>query len=127
MFKTQGSDADARTRYAWEFVKYITNPEVNAQICVLGSEGYVPVRVSGYESAIYQEFLTDANDPYVQTSLVLQNDIQEKGDYIVTPVFVGSSTLRDQVGTILSAVITQNQTVSQAFDAAINNAKQQFH
>ena len=127
MFKTQGEDADIRTHYAWEFVKYITNPDVNARICVLGSEGYVPVRVSGYESAIYQEFLTDSNDPYVQTSLVLQNDIQDKGDYIVTPVFVGSSTLRDQVGTILSAVITQNQTVSQAFSAAINNAKQQFH
>ena len=125
LLKTQGADADRRTHYAWEFVKYITNPDVNARICVLGSEGYVPVRTSAYESAVYQQFMNDTNDPYVQTSSILQNDID--GNYITTPVFVGSAALRDQVGTILSAVITQNQSVTQAFDSAINNAKQQFH
>lgn len=121
-----GTDDPWRTYYAWEFMKYITNPDVNSRMCVHGSEGYVPVRYSAYETQTYQTFLqNDPNDPFVLTSNILQNDIN--GNYIVTPVFVGSAELRDQVGTILNTVVTQGYTVTQAFSEAINNAKQLFH
>lgn len=114
-----------RTYYSWEFMKYLTNPEVNAKICVLGSEGYVPVRYSAYETTVYQQFMQDLTDPIAATSDILQNDIN--GNYIVTPVFVGSAQLRDQVGTILNTVCTQSISVTEAFNNAINNAKTYFH
>ena len=114
-----------RTYYSWEFMKYLTNPEVNAGICVLGSEGYVPVRYSAYETTVYQQFMQDLTDPIAATSDILQNDIN--GNYIVTPVFVGSAQLRDQVGTILNTVCTQSISVTEAFTNAINNAKTYFH
>lgn len=125
LLNSMTSDSYWRTYYAWEFCKYITNPDVNAKICVLGSEGYVPVRYSAYESAIYQQFMTDTSSAYVQTSKVLQDDIN--GHYIVSPVFVGSSELRDQVGTILANCISQGVSVTSSFDTAINAAKEQFH
>lgn len=114
-----------RTYYSWEFMKYLTNPDVNAKICVLGSEGYVPVRYSAYETTVYQQFMQDLTDPIAATSDILQNDIN--GNYIVTPVFVGSAQLRDQVGTILNTVCTQSISVTEAFTNAINNAKTYFH
>ena len=89
------------------------------------SNGYVPVRYSAYETTVYQQFMQDLTDPIAATSDILQNDIN--GNYIVTPVFVGSAQLRDQVGTILNTVCTQSISVTEAFTNAINNAKTYFH
>ena len=115
-----------RTYYSWLFIKYITNPEANARMCIR-SNGYVPVRYSGYETATYQTFLGDENNILVKASNILQDDIQ--GNYIVTPVFIGSAQLRDEMGTILNSSCPNeaNFTVTQSFDRAINNALNYFN
>ena len=116
-----------QTYYSWLLLKYLTNTEVNADMCVLGSEGYVPVRYSSYATALYTGFMNDTNDTYVKTSLVLQDDIIDNGQFINTAVFVGSSQLRDAAGGVFSSVINDGKSVSQALDDAIINAKSFFH
>ena len=127
MFHNTRNEADDywRTYYSWLFLKYLTNPEANARMCIR-SNGYVPVRYSGYETATYQTFLGDENNILVKASNILQDDIQ--GNYIVTPVFIGSAELRDEMGAILNSACPNevNTTVTQAFDRAINNALNYF-
>lgn len=116
------------TYYSWEFLKYITNPEVNAKICVLGSNGYVPVRDSAYTTSTYQMFLnSDPNNTLVKSSIVVQEDIGMDGEYIVSPVFVGSANLRDAVGGIFAAVVSEGLSVNRAITDAITQSKQFFH
>lgn len=111
---------DKRMNYAWQFAKYITNPETNVYMCVYGSEGYIPVRNSAYETDDFVQFLEEG-EIYAKTANVLLNDID--GHYLNTAVFKGSSTLRDQCGGIITSVLKQNTNVTTAFASAINATK----
>lgn len=119
------SDAvnDRAVRYAWQFAKYLTNANVNVFQCVAGSEGYIPVRYSAYETAEFQEFL-DEGEIYASSAKVLIDHIN--GNYLNTATFPGSSQLRDQVGGIISKVFLNMSSVKEAFNEAINNAKTYF-
>lgn len=48
---------EAEQRAAWEFMKYITSPEVTAEWSMLS--GYLPVRYSAEESEEYQQFVEE--------------------------------------------------------------------
>lgn len=89
---------------AWKFMKYITNGQVNAELCVNGSEGYVPVRYSAYETELFQTFMEEG-EKYAQCYNVVLHDINEDGGYLVTPTFKGSATLREECGSMLTAVL----------------------
>ena len=106
--------------YAWKFMKYITNAQVNAELCINGSEGYIPVRYSAYETAIYQQFLREG-EILADTAKILLNEID--GNYYNTDVFIGSAQLRDQVGGIVTQVLNGTKTVTQAFNDAIDFVK----
>jgi len=93
--------------YAWKFMKYITNGRVNAEICVNGSEGYVPVRYSAYETKFFQEFMEEG-ERYAMCYKVVVNDINAKAKYLVSAAFKGSATLRDSCGTMLTASLNAN-------------------
>jgi multiple sugar transport system substrate-binding protein len=114
------AENDKRMNYAWQFAKYITNPETNVYMCVYGSEGYIPVRYSAYETEDFTKFLEEG-EIYAKTADVLLNDID--GHYLNTSVFKGSATLRDQCGGIITSVLKQNTNVTTAFNAAINATK----
>ena len=114
---------DARAYYSWEFAKYLTNPDVNVYLCAWGSEGYVPVRYSAYETNIYQQFLNDG-ELLAETAKVLQNKIG--GDFLNTDVFVGSATLRDQVGGVLVQVFNGTKDTTKALTDAIDYSKNFF-
>ncbi len=105
-----------RKEYAWKFVKYITNTENNADMCYLGSEGYIPIRNSSYTSGYYKEYLEDADTFLAKTSKVVVEDIN--GRYLSTPAFKGSSAARDQVGAILANVFLDKYDVDKAFSEA---------
>ncbi len=111
---------DERVLYAWKFLKYITNADKNVQICVDGSQGYIPVRNSAYETSDYLAFLAEGED-YATTAKVLINDIA--GSYLNCAVFKGSATLRDQVGALLTNVLNGSKSVTTAFDDAISTSK----
>ena len=118
--------------YSWKFAKYITSTNINVELCVRGSEGYVPVRESSYATESFLEFL-EYGEMYATTARILSDVID--GHYLNTAVFKGSATLRTQVGAIISSVlgnkkigteITMEEAIDNAFSTAINAAKLDF-
>lgn len=110
-----------RQEFAWRLIKFLTNAETNVELCIRGSNGYVPVRYSAYESENFTAFLL-GGDIYAETASVILDDINN--NFIVTPVFKGSAELREQGGSIITSVFTdQKENITQAFDDAINETK----
>ena len=107
--------------YAWKFMKYITNGRVNAEICVNGSEGYIPVRYSAYETRFFQEFMEEG-ERYAMCYKVVVNDVKR---YLVSAAFKGSATLRNECGTMLTAALSADSKndLSGLVQSAINNTK----
>ena len=129
MFSDNGLSAERNEQtmlYAWKFMKYITNGQINAELCVNGSEGYVPVRTSAYETQFYQEFLAEEDDEYAKCARVVL-DINNNAKYLVSPAFKGSAELRDQCGSLLTAAIKANKTeIDGLIQTAIDNAYLKF-
>ena len=117
---------DATQLYAWKFVKYITNGQVNAELCVNGSEGYIPVRTSAYETTFFQEFMEEGED-YAKCYQVVVDDINIGAGYLVAPAFKGSAALRDECGTMLTAAIQADLSeIPGLIDTCMSNARQKF-
>ncbi len=98
---------DQLTLYAWKFIKYITNGEVNADLCINGSEGYVPVRYSAYDTDVFQEFM-ELGENYAKCFDVVINDINVNCKYLVSDSFKGSAALRDACESLLTAAIKKD-------------------
>lgn len=112
---------EATQLYAWKFMKYITNGQTNAELCIAGSEGYVPVRYSAYETKYFQQFMAQG-EKYAQCYKVVVDDINAEGGYLVTPCFKGSADLRDECGTLLTAALRGDDTIEKLVKKAIDNA-----
>ena len=130
IFSDNGLDHDLNEQtklYAWKFVKYITNGKVNAELCVNGSEGYVPVRNSAYETEFFQEFMAEGEN-YAKCYEVVLNDINNGAGYVVSPVFKGSAALREACGSLLTAAATAENKASipGLIDEAIDAARQKM-
>jgi len=105
---------------AWLFIKFLLQPEVTAKFA-MASGGYLPVRLSAYETEAYQEYLD--NPPLEKRSyskaanLALQ--YREQGyQFFVDPAFVGSSKVRDEVGSALVSVIVNKAEVKKRLEDA---------
>ena len=118
---------DQTTLYAWKFIKYITNGQANAELCVNGSEGYAPVRYSAYETEFFQEFM-EFGEQYAMCYDVIVNDINVNAGYLVAPAFKGSAALRDECGSLLTAAIraADKTSIPGLIDRCISNARQKF-
>lgn len=113
---------EEKLKYAWKFMKYITNEEVNADLCVNGSEGYIPVRTSAYATQTFIDFMRDG-EKYAKTAKTVIQDIN--GSYINTPVFRGSAGLRDAMAGCLADVLKSDGSdtkIKEVLDRAISNA-----
>ena len=122
MFNDRGLSQEQNDRiqlYAWKFMKYITNGKVNAEICVNGSEGYVPVRYSAYETKFFQDFMEEG-ERYAMCYKVVVNDVNSKARYLVSAAFKGSAALRNECGTMLTAAL--NAANKDAIPTLVNNA-----
>lgn len=113
--KSSGTN-DKAVKYAWKFVKYITNPVVNATICTTNSEGYMPVRQSAYNTKQFTDFMASDTE-YVKVAKVVVNEID--GSYFNAKVFKGSATLREQVGGCLADCLKINKSSESEIKAAI--------
>ena len=109
----------ARVLYAWKLMKYLTNSENNCKICLLGSEGYLPVRESSYSEDLYLEML-DAGELDSEVAQLVTDKIN--GRYFNTVCFPGSAALRTESGGIITEALTKSTAISSIFDTAINNA-----
>lgn len=112
-----------RLTYGWKFYKYITNTEINVELCVNGSEGYVPVRNSCYSDEAWAEFISDPENNYALCAKVLRDKIN--GKFLTSLVFNGSDTYRDEMtGLVANAMkAADKNAIAGLMNTAVNNTK----
>ena len=105
---------------SWLFMQYLLTNDV--QIAYAGTEGYVPVTVKAQSDPAYQDYLSrageDNNTHYAVKIEASQLLLNHTGDTFVTPVFNGSTSLRDAAGQMIENVtksIRRKQTVDEGY------------
>ena len=92
---------------AWLFTQYLLTNEV--QIAYSETEGYVPVTTKAMESDEYREYLSDGgkdNDIHYEVKIKAAELLLDNVDHtFVTPVFVGSASLRDAAGQLIENTV----------------------
>ncbi|MFA6829205.1 MAG: hypothetical protein WCR67_00635 [Bacilli bacterium] len=117
----------AKEAASWEFYsKYISDATLNAQLALENS--YDPVKTSSYDTDDYKDWIADGRDSDGNEDVTaeLQYRIPAltstlKDNYITSPVFIGSSTARTQIGSIIKYAKEQNGDVSKAIIQAYSN------
>ena len=93
------------------------------------ASGYVPVLKSVGENEIYKaEFLDKANGGDYIAALSAKVCLAQESAYYTSPAFNGSSTARDQVGELLTKVLsattsTPNKMINESFRDAIDECE----
>ena len=105
---------------SWLFAQYMLTNEV--QIAYAQTEGYVPVTAKAQESEVYQDYLSRCGEDdelyysiKIQASELLLDHIDRT---FVTPVFNGSTSLRDAAGQLIEntvKAVRRNQSVDEAY------------
>ena len=105
---------------SWLFAQYLLTNEV--QIAYAETEGYVPVTSKAQSSAEYQDYLSRCGqdnstyyDVKIKASRLLLDHV---GDTFVTPVFNGSTSLRDAAGQMIENVtksVNRKETIDDAY------------
>jgi len=114
--KTEAQNA-METKYAFKLLKFLTQADNNASLCTKGTEGYLPVRESAYYTDAYIDFISGGG--YIaKTAEVVTDQIQ--GSFLSTACFKGSSELRTQVTGMVSSILLNMATVTEAVDKAIS-------
>ena len=103
----------------WLFMQYMLTNDV--QIAYAQTEGYVPVTTKAQNDPAYQDYLSRAGEDNalhyatkIEASKLL---LEHTGDTFVTPVFNGSTSLRDAAGQMIENVtksVRRKQTVDSA-------------
>ncbi len=109
-----------RCKYGFKLMKYLTNAQVNTEMCIRGSEGYMPVRQSAYETKLFLDYMEEGED-YAQTLKTCIDDIN--GKYYNTATFPGSATLYDEVGGVFASVFKDGKDITETLKRAISNTK----
>ena len=113
---------------SWLFVKYLTtNVEFQAEFSMVS--GYVPVLKSVATNPIYAEHLASADGGNHISALSSKVCLEQQNAYYTSPAFNGSSTARDQVGSLLSQCLSADANgdvdamINAAFQAAIDECE----
>ncbi len=117
------SDDPQKVIASWLFIKFlITN--VNFQAEFSSASGYIPVLKQEVmeTNATFKNKLLSANGFENLPALSTKIAMQMEDAYYTSPAFVGSSTARDQVGSLMQAVFGST-SVEQAFKNAIEECK----
>ncbi len=105
---------------SWLFAQYLLTNDV--QIAYAETEGYVPVTAKAQNSAEYQDYLSRAgedNDTHYDVKIAAsQLLLSNTENTFTTPVFNGSTSLRDAAGQMIEDVtksVRRKQTVNDAY------------
>ena len=105
---------------SWLFAQYLLTNDV--QIAYAETEGYVPVTSKAQNSAEYQDYLRRAgedNDLHYDVKIAASKLLMENTAYtFTTPVFNGSTSLRDAAGQMIEEVtksVRRRQTVDETY------------
>ncbi len=115
---------------SWLFVKFLTtNVEFQAEFSM--ASGYVPVLKSVAEHPVYADFLASADGGDFIAALSAKVCLEQQDAYYTSPAFNGSSTARDEVGSLLTkCLVTKtndaDKMIDEAFDAAIKACESDF-
>ena len=108
---------------SWLFTQYLLSNEV--QIAYSQTEGYVPVTLKAQNSEEYQDYLSRAgedDDTYydvkIKASQLLLNHMD---DTFTTPVFNGSTSLRNAAGQLIEEVTKSTRRKETVDDAYMEN------
>ncbi len=105
---------------SWLFTQFLLTNEV--QIAYAETEGYVPVTAKARANADYQDYLSRAGEDNAEhydvkiaaTKLLIENT----ANTFTTPVFNGSTSLRDAAGQMIEEVtksVRRRQTVDESY------------
>ena len=111
---------------SWLFVKYLTTTvEFQAEFGI--ASGYVPVLKSVAENPVYKEYLNSADGGDYVTALSAKICLDQQDAYYTSPAFNGSSTARDQVGSLMSQCLVMtgdvDSQIANAFQLAIEECE----
>ena len=105
---------------SWLFTQFLLTNQV--QIAYSQTEGYVPVTLTAQESEEYQDYLSRAgedNQTYYEVKIKASKLLLDHAqDTFVTPVFNGSTSLRNAAGQLIEDVtksIRRHNTVDDAY------------
>ena len=105
---------------SWLFTQYLLTNEV--QIAYSETEGYVPVTIKAQGSTEYQDYLAaegEDNIEHYEVKIKAAKLMLDNVDHtFVTPVFVGSASLRDAAGQLIEETVKsvrRGQTVDDAY------------
>ena len=104
---------------AWLFTQYLLTDDV--QIKYAETEGYIPVTSKAQNTDTYQKYLADIgkDDAHYEVKIkASQLLLDNTENTFVTPVFNGSTSLRDAAGQMIentTKAVRRNQTVDDAF------------
>ncbi len=112
---------------SWLFVKYLTtNVEFQAEFGM--ASGYVPVLKSVSNNPAYASFIAQADGGKYIAALSAKICLEQESAYYTSPAFNGSSTARDQVGTLLTKCLAIkggdiDAQIEQAFEDAVEECE----
>lgn len=117
-------DADGlKAKYAWKFLKYVTNASENALLCTRGSQGYMPVRHSAFETKTIKRYMELDDGTPTGELYTLSDELVKNDSFYTTPTFKGAAKTYDSVGGILSQVFLNKKSVNDAFTDAYSDAQ----
>ena len=108
----------------WLFVKYLTTTvEFQAEFAM--ASGYVPVLKSVAQNEVYKEFIDSADGGDYVAALSAKVCLEQESAYYTSPAFNGSSTARDEVGSLIAKclTLTDDKAIQQAFDKALQECE----
>ena len=113
---------------SWLFVKYLTTTvEFQAEFSM--ASGYVPVLKSVGSNPVYAEFINSADGGKYISALSAKVCLEQEHAYYTSPAFNGSSTARDQVGSLLCKCLTASangdvdKMIKNAFEDAVEECE----
>ena len=115
---------------SWLFVKFLTtNVEFQAEFSM--ASGYVPVLKSVAEHPVYAEFLASADGGDYIAALSAKVCLEQQDAYYTSPAFNGSSTARDEVGSLLTKCLVDSasdldEMILKNFEAAVKACESDF-
>ncbi len=104
---------------SWLFAQYLLSNDV--QIAYAQTEGYVPVTSKAQNSTEYQDYLSrggEDNSTYYSVKIQASKLLLENMDNtFVTPVFNGSTSLRDAAGSLIENTVKSTKRKATVDDA----------
>ena len=117
---------------SWLFTQFLLTNEV--QIAYSQTEGYIPVTSAAQNTQEYQDYLSRAgedNDTYYRVKIEASRLLLDHmDDTFITPVFNGSTSLRDTAGELIEEVtkgVRRHQTVDDAFIEELYEEQTSLH